>query len=105
MKDLTASIERMIEVEASLGIRLNALSAFLDDDGDLKVFGEAHFTKAPSEDSSASVNVVVYDSDGKIVGKTDTFIGTAGMVFDAFDVYVYGLARPAAKVRVFLKKE
>lgn len=105
MKDLTASIERMIEVEASLGIRLNALSAFLDDDGDLKVFGEAHFSKAPSEDSSASVNVVVYDSDGRIVGKTDTFIGSAGMVFDAFDVYVYGLARPAAKVRVFLKKE
>jgi hypothetical protein len=49
--------------------------------------------------------VVVYDSDGRIVGKTDTFIGSAGMVFDAFDVYVYGLARPAAKVRVFLKKE
>jgi len=48
---------------------------------------------------------VVYDSDGRIVGKTDTFIGSAGMVFDAFDVYVYGLARPAAKVRVFLKKE
>jgi hypothetical protein len=95
----------MIEVEASLGIRLNALSAFLDDDGDLKVFGEAHFTKAPTEDSSASVNVVVYDTDGRIVGKNSTYIGSAGMVFDAFDVCVYGLARPAAKVRVFLKKE
>lgn len=105
MKDLTASIERMIEVEATLGIRLNALSAFLDEDGDLKVFGEAHFTKAPTEDSSASVIVVVYDSDGRIIGKTDKYIGSTGMVFDAFDLYVYELARPADKVRVFLRKE
>jgi len=105
MQDLTASIERMIEVEASLGIRLNALSAFLDEDGDLKVFGEAHFTKAPDEDSSASVNVLAYDSDGIIVGKNETYIGSAGMIFDAFDLYVYSLARPASKVRVYLKKE
>ena len=105
MKDLTASIERMIEVEASLGIRLNALSAFLDADGDLKIFGEAHFTMAPDQDSSASVNVVVYDSDGIIVGKNDTYIGSAGMVFDAFDLYVYGLPRPAAKIRIYLKNE
>ena len=104
MKDLTASIERMIEVEAALGIRLSALSAFLDEDGDLKVFGEAHFSKSPAEDSSASINVIVYDAEGRIVGKNDTYIGSAGVNFDAFDVNVYGLGRPAAKVRVFLKK-
>lgn len=104
MKDLTPLIERMVDIEATLGIRLNALSAFLDDDGDLKVLGEAHFSKPPSEDSSASVHVMAYDAEGRVVGKNDTYIGSSGITFDAFEVSIYDLKRPAVRLRVFLKR-
>ena len=105
MDDLSSSIERMVEIEATLGIRLSALSAFLDEDGDVKLLGEAHFSKPPTEDSCASVHVMAYDAEGRMVGKNQSYIGSKGVSFDAFDLMVYGPARPVKRLRVFLKKE
>jgi hypothetical protein len=105
MDDISASIERMVEIEAQLGIKLSALSAFIDEDGDVKLFGEAHFSRPPTEDGSASVHVMAYDAEGRMVGKSHAYIGSKGVSFDAFDLLVYGPAKPVKRVRVFLKKE
>jgi hypothetical protein len=104
MKDFTNLIERVVEVEAALGIKLSALSAFVDDDNDLKVYGEAIFTNPPTEDNCATVNVVTYDDQGRIVGKEESYIGSKGLPFDVFDFYVYDIARPIARIKIFLKK-
>lgn len=104
MTDLTKIIERMIESEVTAGVRLNALSAFLDDDNDLQICGEALFSQAPGEDLSAKIVVLLYDSQGRVIAKDDTYIGTSGMTFDAFDINIYGVKRPIDKIKIFAKK-
>lgn len=104
MTDLTQAIERMIESEVAAGVRLNAVSAFLDEDNDLQICGEAIFNKAPSENFSATLVVLLYDEQGRVIAKDDTYIGAAGLAFDAFNVNIYGIKRPIDRIKVFVKK-
>jgi len=104
MKDLTTIIERLIESEVAAGVRLKALSAFLDEENDLQICGEAIFNQAPAEDLSVVLVVLLYDSQGRVIAKDDTYIGTAGLAFDAFEVSIYGVKRPVDRIKIFVKK-
>ena len=104
MADLTNVIERMVEIEASLGVRLSALSAMTDEDGDLAVMGEVHFSDVPDEDNSIQVHLLAYDNQGRVVGKEYCYVGSEGIPFDSFDLSVYDLPASISKVRVYVKK-
>lgn len=104
MIDLTKAIERVIESEVAAGARLKGLSAFLDDDADLKICGEVIFNEAPSENLSAQVIALLYDGQGRVVGKQDTYVGSEGLPFDAFDINIYSVKQSIEKIKVFVKK-
>lgn len=104
MADFTSNIERMVEIEATLGVRLNALSAMTDGDGDLAVMGEVHFNELPEDDNSHEVHLLVYDAQGRVVGKEYTFVGSEGIPFDSFDKTFYDLPTSISKIRVYVKK-
>jgi hypothetical protein len=104
MTDLTQAIERVIESEVTAGVRLKALSAFLDEDNELQICGEAIFNQAPSEDLPAKIVVLLYDDQGRVIAKNDTYIGTPGLSFDAFDVNIYRIKRSIDRIKVFVKK-
>ena len=105
MADFTGNIERMVEIEATLGVRLNALSAMTDEDGDLAVMGEVHFNVPPKDGTSHEVHLLVYDAQGRVVGKNFCFVGSAGIPFDSFDMNVYDLPSSIGKIRVYVKKD
>lgn len=105
MADFTSNIERMVEIEATLGIRLNALSAMTDEDGDLAVIGEVHFNQPPKNGISHEVHLLVYDAQGRVVGKNFCFVGSEGILFDSFDMTVYDLPTSISKIRVYVKKD
>jgi hypothetical protein len=104
MADLTNAIERMVEIEASLGVRLSALSAMTDEDGDLSVLGEVHFDAPPKEDNSIEVHLLVYDTQGRVVGKQYSYVGSEGIPFDSFDLAAYDLPDAISKIRVYVKR-
>jgi hypothetical protein len=79
MVDVTSLIERMVDIEAKLGVRLSALSAFVDDDGDLNVTGEVNFSEPPNEDQSAEVHLLAYDTLGRVIGKECEYVGSEGI--------------------------
>jgi hypothetical protein len=104
MADFTGNIERMVEIEATLGVRLNALSAITDDDGDLNVLGEVNFSTVPDGDSSIEVHVLVYDTQGRVIGKDYDYVGSEGIPFDSFDMCIRDLPELISKIRIYVKK-
>jgi hypothetical protein len=105
MADFTGNIERMVEIEAALGVRLNALSAMTDEDGDLAVMGEVHFSEAPENGHTYQIHLLAYDAQGRVVGKEYTYVGSEGIPFDSFDINVYDLPSSIGKIRVYVKKD
>jgi len=105
MADFTGNIERMVEIEAALGVRLNALSAMTDEDGDLAVMGEVHFSEAPKNGHTYEIHLLAYDTQGRVVGKEYTYVGSEGISFDSFDINVYDLPSSIGKIRVYVKKD
>jgi len=83
--DLTQLIERLEVTEEKSGLEISGLSAFWDDDGDLKVCGEAIFSEPPK--SSCEVNVAVYDDLARVVDKRGCSVGNNNTTFNAFIVY------------------
>lgn len=104
MTDFTGNIERMVEIEAALGVRLNALSAMTDEDGDLAVMGEVHFSAAPENGHTYQIHLLAYDAQGRVVGKEYTYVGSEGIPFDSFDINVYDLPSTIGKIRVYVKR-
>jgi hypothetical protein len=104
MTDLTKIIERFIESEVAAGVKLQALSAFLGDDNDLRVCGEAIFAKVQSESLAVNVVVVVYDNKGRVIETDDCYIGSKNLSYDTFDVNLYGIKHPVDRIKIFLKR-
>ena len=76
----------------------------MDDDGDLKVTGEVNFSEPPSEDQSAEVHLLAYDTLGRVVGKEFEYVGSEGIPCDAFQATFYDLPSSIGKIRVYVKK-
>lgn len=105
MADFTVIIERMVGIEAALGVRLEALSAMTDEDGDLDVMGEVHFEEAPENGYTYQIHLLAYDTQGRVVGKDYCYVGSEGIPFDSFDISVRNLPTSLGKIRVYVKKD
>jgi len=104
MADFTSNIERMVEIEATLGVRLSALSAMTDEDGDLNVMGEVHFSAVPDDETFVQVHLLVYDTQGRVIGKDYCYVGSEGIPFDSFDICIRDLPASISKIRIYVKK-
>jgi hypothetical protein len=104
MANLTGLIERLVDIEATLGIQLNGLSAETDEDGDLTVLGEVLFSTPPIEDNPAQVIALLYDEQGRVIEKDYSYVGSEGIAFDSFKISVYGINTQIKKIRVYVKR-
>ena len=86
------------------GVQLKALSAFLDEDNDLQICGEANFSKAPRDDHSVEIVALLYDDQGHVIKKNEVYVGSKGLTFDAFDINIYGIKRTIDRIKIFVKK-
>jgi hypothetical protein len=102
--DLTTNLERLEVFEDRLGVRLEALSCFLDEYG-LTVNGEAHAVNGTALGQDTSLVVAAYDDAGRIVASTthdisaDDFFG-----LDTFEIILRVPVNLVTRVRVYPKK-
>ena len=74
-KDVTKLIERLEVFEERACVRLEAISAFIEDDDGrytITVFGEVHPTDGTALEHNVELSLGVYDLSGRLVGTTST---------------------------------
>ena len=107
-RDFTSSIERLELMEERLGVQLDALSAFIDEDGDIEIFGEIRSAESSELEDNLAVVAAAYDMNGRVVGsdtywiRADNFVG-----LEVFSIVVHTRLPPSVKlrsVRVYPKK-
>lgn len=103
-KDITERLERLEVTEEKSGVELSGLSAFLDDE-ELKICGEALFSKPPKNDYDVEVHVVVYDSQSRVIEKNSSTVGSKNSPFDAFSITCYGIKNQVSKVRIYVSRD
>jgi len=102
--DLSERLERLEVTEEKSGVELSGLSAFLDDE-ELKVCGEAIFTKPPKNDYDVQVHIVVYDAHSRVIDKASTNIGSKNSPFDAFSLVSWGVKGEISKIRIYVSRD
>ena len=101
--DATHLIERLEAFEERMGVRLEALFAYIEI-GYLSVNGEVHPRDGTTIQQDVEVHVDAYDSSGRLVATTqatlsaDVFFG-----FEAFHTMVGLPIRELSKIRVYPK--
>jgi hypothetical protein len=102
MTDLTRQIERMVDIEAKLGIRLSAVSGFADEDRDLKILGEVHFSEPP--EGLTDIIALAYDATGRVVGRGSNIVGKKGILFDSFIIFISRVPVDVTRIRIFVMR-
>jgi hypothetical protein len=103
-KDVTNLVERLEAFEDRLGVSLEGLFAFLDENGYLTVNGEVHVREGTELDEDIEVVATVYDSSGRVLSTSEQVMYSGSFfAFEAFS-FVKSLDehRPA-KIRVYPK--
>lgn len=107
--DLTDLIERLDQFEERCGVRLEALSAFLDDECAIGTFGlivcgELWARKGHRLSHDVEVSIVAYDAQSRVVGKGHQEIESHRFnSFEAFEIYATVPVRTLSKIRVLTK--
>lgn len=102
--DLSERIERLETTEEKCGVDLSGLSAFLND-GELKVCGEAIFTKPPKNDYDIEIHIVIYDVQSRVIEKTSTNVGNKNTPFDAFAITCWVTDNEISKIRIYVTRD
>jgi hypothetical protein len=69
-KDITHLLERLEAFEDRFDLRLNAMSAFMDEFNEVVVYGELHPREGMQLKQPVALSVDGYDAAGRIVGGT-----------------------------------
>ncbi len=101
--DATHLIERLEAFEERVGVRLEALFAYIENDY-LTVNGEMHPREGSTIEQDIVVHVDAYDSLGRLVAKTETTLSADGFFgFEAFHTLEQLPIRGLSKIRVYPK--
>ena len=106
--DITKLIERLDGFEEKLGVRLESMSAFLDDQGDnifVTVNGELQSRDNTELKQNIELVLAVYDKLGRIVGTESSYFSKED--FCEFETFNFLLGIPVnklSKIRVYPKK-
>lgn len=110
-KDVTSLVQRLEAFEDRAKVRIEAVSAFLsdvDDDGEqsLHVRGEVHAVEGTSISNDISLELTVYDPEGRVVETSSDHIWSDSFfAFHTFDLSVYVTAGLASRIRLIPKAE
>lgn len=100
--DISSIIERFEAFEERVGVRLDALSAYLEggsEDSTITVYGELHARNGGVLSRSVDLTLAAYDGNGRVVGRSSTtfdlenFFGFSTFEINIFDLPVGKLSR------------
>jgi hypothetical protein len=103
--DATHLIERLEAFEERVGVRLEALFAYIRPDIDwLQVNGELHPREGATLKENIAVHVAAYDSSGRLVAKSQaTLLADEFFRFEALETSAQLPIRGLSKIRVYPK--
>lgn len=110
--DLTKLVEQLADFEERLGVSLQGLSAYVDfgdeddDESDVcvSVCGEIYSKTGKKLKEDVDVNVVVYDSNNRVVGTSNAYFDSEEFYgFEVFEITVYVPVKAISKIRVYPK--
>jgi hypothetical protein len=107
--DITDKIERLEAFEERLGVSLESISVFLDDDKTdsipLVVCGDLLARNGTEIEESIQLVIAAYDMSGRVV-KTDTKYYSATDFFglETFEINMYLPISSISKIRIYPKK-
>ena len=108
-KDITDLVQRLDAFEERLGVRIEAMSAFLgevDDDGEVEVSvrGELHAVSGTKLQDNLELALSVYDADGRVVQTTSDYVYEESFFgFETFDMRCYVSSGLVSKIRIVPK--
>ena len=106
-QDSTDIIERMEPLEERLGVRLQALSAYIDtdpEDVEVVLNGELALRHGNKLGEDISLVVAGYGSDGRVLGTTEHYVDHETFFhIETFSILFYLPSRPT-RLRIYPKK-
>ena len=101
-KDITNLIQQLEAFEERLGVRIEAVSAFADDDDSITVRGELHCTDGTTLAKDVTIQLSVYDTAGRVIGTSQDYVDAESFFgFHTFEITCYDNSRAATKLRLF----
>ena len=86
--DVTHLVQRIEAFEDRMGVRIEALFAYLDDEGGLKVNFELHSRNGNHLQKDTKMVVTVYDKDGRLISQSsDMSFVNSFFGFDTYSIY------------------
>jgi hypothetical protein len=107
--DITSKIERLEAFEERLGISLENVSAFVDDDGSssipLQVCGEILTRNGSEIQEDIELSIAAYDPSGRVVGTASKcYRASSFSGLEIFKISTYLPVSSISKIRVYPKK-
>lgn len=107
--DITSKVERLEAFEDRLGVSIESYSVFLEaHDSDsiyISVYGEFSTKSGTTLNQDTSLIVAAYDSEGRIVGSSDTYFGSEDFFgMEVFDLTFRVPVKNISKIRIYPKK-
>lgn len=108
-KDITSLFQWLDAFEERVGVRIEAVSAFesIDEDGydvDIKVFGELHSTSGTKLDQDISLELAVYDAEGRVIQTKSEWVDAESFFgFHTFQIRCFVEPGVAKKLRLVPK--
>ena len=105
VRDLTERVERLEAFEERCGIRLDAVSALLDDSlGWITVRGEVHPLSGTELTGDVNLVAVGYDRMGRVVADSAAYLSAETFYgFDTFALVLMGEGLDIALIRLYPK--
>lgn len=105
-QDLTSKIDKLDLFEERAGVRLEAMSALIEDEGNfwLEVYGEIHAYDGNKLNNDVQLTLSIYDSRGRMIAMdTEKFFAENFFGFEPFEFLNELHTLEISKIRVIPK--
>ena len=99
---LELSIERLEAFEERLGVRIEGLFAYIEEDGYIRINGELHSNEGTQLEQNIKLIMSAHDSSGRIVGTDYSLISAESFFgFEIFSEYFQAQSESVSRVRIY----
>jgi hypothetical protein len=101
-KILELSIERLEAFEERLGVKIEGLFAYIDENNCIKINGELHSNEGTQLKQNIKLMISAHDSSGRIVGTDYSLISAESFFgFEIFSEYFQAQSESVSRVRIY----
>jgi hypothetical protein len=101
-KILELFIERLEAFEERLGVKIEGLFAYIDENNWIQINGELHSNEGTQLEQNIKLMISAHDSSGRIVGTDYSLISAESFFgFEIFSEYFQAQSESVSKVRIY----